>query len=164
MVVGKRVMKTIRFIATWGYVGLSPKAPGTIGTLATLPLAYLLMAWGAYPHMVVTFLLTIFAIFICVSYENFYQTHDSKEIVIDEVVGFLITMAWLPLTWQSFVLGFIFFRFFDILKPFPIGWLDKNLKGGFGVVADDIAAGIISNILLQWIYNQTAWLGESLVL
>lgn len=157
-------MKTIRFIATWGLVGLSPKAPGTMGTLAAIPLAYLLMKWGTYPHMAVTFLLAILAIFICVAYENYFQTHDSKEIVIDEVVGYLIAMTWLPLTWQSFVLGFVFFRFFDIVKPFPIGWLDKNMKGGFGVVADDLVAGIISNILLQLVYTQSTWLGEMLVL
>mgnify|MGYP001609036609 CR=1 FL=1 len=84
---------------------------------------------------------------------------DSKEIVIDEVVGFLITMAWVPLTWQSAVIGFCLFRFFDIVKPPPIRQLDKKIPGGFGVMIDDIAAGIISSILMQLIYNQTNWLG-----
>ena len=77
----------------------------------------------------------------------------------DEVVGFLITMVWLPLTWQSLLLGFVLFRFFDIVKPPPIRQLDQHVKGGFGVMIDDIAAGLISSVILQIIYTQTSWLG-----
>jgi phosphatidylglycerophosphatase A len=87
------------------------------------------------------------------------HTHDSKEIVIDEVVGFLITMTWLPLTWQSLVAGFVVFRFLDIVKPPPIRQLDRKVPGGFGVMVDDVAAGIIGSILLQFVYNHTNWLG-----
>ena len=156
-------MKSIRFLATWGYVGLFKKAPGTMGTLAAFPLALLLMKWGHFPHMAMTLVLAIVAIFVCVRYEDLFQVHDPREIVIDEVVGFLIAMTWLPLTWQSFALAFVFFRFLDIAKPFPIGWIDKKVKGGLGVVADDIVAGIFSNVILQWIYSNTTWLGEQLV-
>jgi phosphatidylglycerophosphatase A len=86
--------------------------------------------------------------------------HDRSEIVIDEVVGFLITMVWLPMTWQSLLLGFLLFRFFDILKPFPIGYLDRKVPGGLGVVVDDIAAGIFASLILQAVYSYTSILGQ----
>ena len=89
--------------------------------------------------------------------------HDSKEIVIDEVAGFLITMTWLPMTWQSVVIGFILFRFFDIVKPPPIRQLDKKIQGGVGVMIDDIAAGIISNFILQILFTYTLILGSQVI-
>lgn len=95
-------------------------------------------------------------------YENYFDTHDDKHVVIDEVVGFLITMTWLPVTWQSFVGGFLLFRLFDIWKPVPIRNIDQKIKGGLGVVADDVVAGIVANIILQMIYQNTGFLGASL--
>jgi len=145
--------------ATFFYAGCSPKAPGTVGTLATIPLWYLLAQLSILPYMVIVFILSIVGILVAQAYEGMVQKHDSKEIVIDEVVGFLITMTWLPLTWQSVVFGFILFRFFDIVKPPPIRQLDKKIGGGVGVMVDDIAAGIICNIILQIVYAQTSWLG-----
>jgi len=151
--------KLIKMFATFFYSGCFPKAPGTVGTLATIPLWYLLAHLSILPYMVVVFILSIFGILVAQAYEGVVQKHDSKEIVIDEVVGFLITMTWLPLTWQSAVFGFVLFRFFDILKPPPIRQLDQKIGGGVGVMVDDIAAGIICNIILQIIYAQTFWLG-----
>ena len=107
---------------------------------------------------------TIFAIFVAEAYEQLMSTHDAKEVVIDEVAGYLVAMTWLPLTWQSFVFSFLLFRCLDICKPYPIGFLDKNIKGGMGVVVDDIAAGLVSNVVLQWVFLQTHWLGGSLSL
>jgi phosphatidylglycerophosphatase A len=98
------------------------------------------------------------------AYESQAGVHDSKEIVIDEVVGFLITMTWLPVTWQSALIGFIVFRFFDILKPPPIRQLDQKVQGGFGVMVDDIVAGIIGSIIMQILYNHTNWLGSQISL
>ena len=155
--------KLIKISATWGYLGLAPKAPGTVGSLGALPLAYLFMLWTPTQYMVATFLFTFVALIVCVAYENTFQVHDPKEVVIDEVAGVLITLTWLPLTWQSFVLGFVLFRTFDIVKPFPIGLIDQKVKGGVGVLADDVAAGIISNVILQIIYINTPWLGAQLV-
>lgn len=146
-------------LATFFGAGKLPKSPGTWGTLATIPLWYLLAQLHAIPYMVVVLLLCIAAILIAQAYENLTNTHDSKEIVIDEVVGFLITMTWLPLTWQSLVAGFILFRIVDIVKPPPIKQLDRKVKGGVGVVIDDIAAGIVCNIVLQMVYTYTPWLG-----
>lgn len=151
--------KFIKMFATFFYAGCSPKAPGTVGTLATIPLWYLLAQLSILPYMVIVFILSIVGILVAQAYEGMVQKHDSKEIVIDEVVGFLITMTWLPLTWQSVVFGFILFRFFDIVKPPPIRQLDKKIGGGVGVMVDDIAAGIICNIILQIVYAQTSWLG-----
>ena len=151
-------------IATFFGIGKFPKAPGTMGTLATIPLWYLLVQLGTIPYMLVTFLLIPLGAIAAQAYENASQTHDSKEIVIDEVVGFLITMTLVPVTWQSVIFGFILFRFFDIVKPGLIRQLDQKVPGGFGVMADDIAAGIISSILMQVIYTQTNWLGTQILL
>lgn len=151
--------KIIKMLATFFYSGCAPKAPGTFGTLATIPLWYAMAHLSILPYMVIVFILAILGILIAQAYEAIVQKHDSKEIVIDEVVGFLITMTWLPITWQSLVLGFILFRFFDIVKPPPIRQLDQKIPGGVGVMIDDIAAGIICNVILQLIYVQTSWLG-----
>ncbi len=151
--------KTITLLATFFGSGRLPKSPGTWGTLATIPLWYVLAQLHAIPYMVVVLLLCVAAILIAQAYENMTSTHDSKEIVIDEVVGFLITMTWLPLTWQSLIAGFILFRIVDIVKPPPIRQLDQKVKGGVGVVIDDIAAGIVCNIILQLVYTYTPWLG-----
>lgn len=157
-------MNYIELLATFFYVGKSPKAPGTVGTLATVPL-WMILSYNFHAiwYMVIVFILLIAGIFICQAYENQKQSHDSKEIVFDEMVGFLITMTWLPFTWQSAVLGFLLFRFFDILKPPPIKQLDQKIKGGVGVMIDDVAAGIAANIILQLIYTSTTWLGVQVI-
>lgn len=151
--------KIITLLATFFGSGRLPKSPGTWGTLATIPLWYGLAQLHAIPYMIIVLLLCVLAILVAQAYESMTNTHDSKEIVIDEVVGFLITMTWLPMTWQSLVFGFVLFRIVDIVKPPPIRQLDRKVKGGVGVVIDDIAAGIVCNIVLQLIYTHTSWLG-----
>lgn len=151
-----------KFVTFFG-AGLSPWAPGTVGTIATLPLAALFIWLGPLVHMFLTMILTVVAILACEKYEKQVGGHDHSHIVIDEVVGFLITMTWLPLTWQSFVFGFILFRFFDILKPWPIRHFDQKVPGGLGVVFDDVLAGVLANVLLQIAYNKTAWLGAQIL-
>ncbi len=153
------INKLLLNLATLFGIGKISKAPGTVATFATIPIWYVLAQAGPLIYMTVTFLLFPLGVWAAQIYENQSGTHDSKEIVIDEVVGFLITMTWLPLTWQSAVLGFCLFRFFDIIKPPPIRQLDQKIPGGFGVMVDDVAAGLISSILMQLIYNQTNWLG-----
>ena len=152
-------------LATFFGAGRLPKGPGTWGSLAALPLAALLM-WGASPLVYMGFCLFLFPIgtYAAEVYERKHGGHDHSEIVIDEVLGMLITLTCLPLTWRSLVLGFGLFRFFDILKPFPISYLDKNVRGGLGVMVDDVLAGLFANIILQVIYQQTAWLGSQWIM
>jgi phosphatidylglycerophosphatase A len=114
--------------------------------------------------MFLVFALIALGIIASQAYEAQSGRHDSQEIVIDEVVGYLITMTWLPVTWQSAVIGFLVFRFFDILKPPPIRQLDRKVPGGFGVMVDDIAAGIMGSVVMQLLYNHTNWLGSQISL
>lgn len=143
----------LKLIATFFNIGQFSKAPGTVATVATIPLFVFMSRLPDVVYMMVVFAITILGIFAAQAYESDAVEHDSKEIVIDEVAGFLITMALVPCTWKAILLGFFLFRFFDILKPWPISYLDKNVKGGVGVMVDDIAAGIISSILIQLILN-----------
>lgn len=150
-------------LATFFGVGRFPKAPGTFGTLATIPLWWALWHLGPVLYMVVVLLLIPVGILAAQAYEAQSATHDSKEIVIDEVVGFLITMTWMPMTWQAVVAGFVIFRFFDIVKPPPIRQLDQRVQGGLGVMIDDMAAGLIGGIIMQVLYTQTSWLGAQTI-
>lgn len=156
----KPILKQILLlIATlWG-VGKIPKAPGTWGSLAAIPVVFALMKLGPILYMILTLIFIILAIFAADEYERQSAQHDSKEIVIDEVVGMLVAMTWLPQTVQTYLAGFFLFRFFDILKPFPISYFDRKVPGGFGVVIDDVVAGMITNLILQLVLINTPWLG-----
>lgn len=154
----------IRFATFFG-VGTKFAAPGTFGTLAAVPLAAGLMWLGPVWHMLGTFLLFPVAILSAQMHGQSTSTHDSQEIVIDEVLGFLITMVMLPLTWQALAAGFVVFRILDILKPFPISYLDRKVKGGAGVILDDVVAGVVANIILHLVLRETSWLGvQSIVI
>ncbi|MGE0631373.1 MAG: phosphatidylglycerophosphatase A [Pseudobdellovibrionaceae bacterium] len=153
------INKCADFIATGAYVGKAPKAPGTLATAASLPLVWLINQAGAIPYLVITGIIVVLGLVASSIYEEVHKSHDDGSIVIDEVAGILITMAMLPMTWQAFVCGFLIFRFLDILKPFPIGYLDKKVPGGAGVMADDVLAGIIGNIILQLLLARTTLLG-----
>lgn len=155
--------KILKLIATFFGVGHLPYGPGTWGTLAAVPFAMLLNQAGPFYAMGITLLLFPLAVWAADVYEQDKGGHDHKEIVIDEVIGFFITMTWLPITWQAYVAGFCLFRVLDIFKPFPIGYLDRKIQSGFGVVADDVAAGIIANVILQVVYTKTSWLGAQIL-
>ena len=159
----RAVVKIAELISTWFWVGKMKVAPGTWGTLATMPLVLLLSWSGPVIYMAFTLVLLFVGILAADIYEKSLGEHDSSSIVIDEVVGMLIAMTWLPMTWQSLVFGFLIFRFFDIFKPFPISWLDKKIGGGLGVMIDDVAAGIITNMILQVLYTKTSWLGVQIM-
>jgi phosphatidylglycerophosphatase A len=158
------IHKFLLLIATFFNIGKSPIAPGTMGTLATIPLWWLLARQGPLIYMVVTILLIPLGVIAAEAYVNHTKTPDAQAIVIDEVVGFLITMVWLPLTWQSVVIGFCVFRFLDIVKPPPIRQLDRKIPGGFGVMVDDIAAGVMGSVIMQLLYTQTQWLGSQITI
>lgn len=150
--------KAIRILATWFGCGLAPRGPGTVGTVGAIPLVVLFAYFGEKPYMIATFAFVVFSIFVAHLYEIEHPgDHDRSEVVIDEVAGFLITMTWLPMTPLWFALGFVAFRIFDVIKPWPISWVDAKILGGVGVVADDLVAGILSNIILQTVL-QLGWL------
>jgi phosphatidylglycerophosphatase A len=131
-------------IATALGAGYSPIAPGTCGTIVAVPLVWALAGLPIWQFAVVVLAVTGVAIWAADRADRAGGTHDSGRIVIDEVAGYMTTMAlvdrghWIPLT-----VGFVVFRALDITKPPPIRWLDENLPGGWGVVLDDSAAGLI---------------------
>lgn len=153
----------LKNLATLFGLGKHSKAPGTLGTLATIPIVALLTWAGPLVYMGVVLLLLPVGIMACEYYEQDHGGHDHKEIVIDEVLGFLITMVWLPMTWQAILIGFCLFRLLDITKPLFIGYLDKRIQGGLGVMADDVAAGVIASVIMQVLFTQTNWLGSQIL-
>lgn len=135
----------IHFLAFGFGSGLAPKAPGTFGTVAAIPVYLLLSLLASLPvYLVVTALFSVVGIWICGKASKDLGVHDHSGIVWDEIVGYLITMILVPVTWYWILVGFVLFRFFDILKPWPISILDKRVSGGFGIMVDDIVAGLFS--------------------
>jgi phosphatidylglycerophosphatase A len=153
----------LKKLAIFFGVGLSPKAPGTVATVATIPLVLLLNWAGPFVYMGATIAITILGILAAQAYEDDKGGHDHSEIVIDEVAGFLIAMIWLPMTWQAILIGFVLFRLLDITKPLFIGYLDKKIQGGLGVMIDDVAAGIVVSLIMQFLYSHTNWLGSQVL-
>lgn len=146
----KLLLHPAHFLSLGFGSGLLPKAPGTFGTLAAIPL-YLLMSYYLTNvlYAIVTVAMLVIGIWICDITERAIGTHDHGSIVWDEVVGFLITMLFAPVSWWTVLAGFVLFRLFDILKPFPISWLDRHMQGGLGTMMDDVAAGIMAWASLQ---------------
>lgn len=139
------------FFALGAGLGLAPKAPGTFGTLLGIPLLFL-MPSNLLLYLLVLVVLFAFGVWCCDECARYLGVHDHGAIVWDEVVGYLITMMALPLTWQWILAGFIVFRIFDIAKPWPISWVDRQVKGGMGIMVDDVLAGAFAGITLQLAY------------
>lgn len=139
------------FLASAGYLGFFPVASGTWGSLAGIPGFWLLDALGGSPVLVVAVyvLLVLGACWIAGKAEEIFAEHDSGKIVIDEVVGFMAATLFLPLSLKTIAIAFVVFRALDVLKPFPAGWIDAKLPGGFGVVLDDVVSGIYSNVVTR---------------
>ncbi|MRX28675.1 phosphatidylglycerophosphatase A [Kangiella sp. HZ709] len=139
----------IHFLAFGFGSGLLPKAPGTWGTLIAIPIWLLLSQLSLEYYLLATALLSVLGIWICGASSEKLGVHDHGGIVWDEICGFLVAMIAIPVTWYWLLLGFILFRFFDIMKPWPIKILDKKVKGGFGIMIDDIIAGALAAVILQ---------------
>ncbi|MFA6034003.1 MAG: phosphatidylglycerophosphatase A [Myxococcota bacterium] len=138
----KPVQSVAITLATWFGAGFSPKAPGTCGTALAIPF-YLLIAgfpWWLYAVTVVG--LTAVGTWAAKITGDRYGEVDCQKIVIDEVVGYLITMSLVAPSAWTVIGGFFLFRLFDITKPFPVGYVDRNVKNAFGVMLDDILAGV----------------------
>ncbi|MCX7634577.1 MAG: phosphatidylglycerophosphatase A [Syntrophales bacterium] len=139
----------VKMIATALGVGYCPVAPGTAGTVAAIPL-YLVLSPYPWPLYLVTLLATTaWAAWVSAFGERIFARKDAPQIVIDEVVGFLWTMFALQPTVTTVLMGFLLFRLFDIVKPYPVRLLQERLPGGWGVVMDDVGAGIYANLCLQ---------------
>ena len=136
--------------------GLMPKAPGTFGTLAALPFYYLMASLlSDWQYMLACVVLLVLGVYLCGVTGKCLESDDHPAIVWDEFVGFFITMMFVPLNPLLMVLGFMFFRIFDILKPWPISVIDSRIKGGLGVMLDDVLAGLFALAcmhLVVWFY------------
>ncbi len=142
----------IQFLALGFGSGLAPKAPGTFGTLAAIPLFFLMSALTPLYYALVVVLVCISGVYICGKAARDVGVHDHGAIVWDEFAGFFITMFMIPVTWQSVCIGFMLFRIFYIVKPWPISVADKNLTGGFGIMFDDILAGLLALAIMHIIF------------
>jgi phosphatidylglycerophosphatase A len=147
-----RLQSLLKNIATLGFVGYMPVAPGTWGSVAGLIFAELLDL-----SLPVYFLVILFGLMIGIvaadAAEEAIGEQDSGHIVVDEFIGYLVSAYAVPRTHWHLIAAFLLFRFFDILKPFPISRLEKRLSGGLGIMADDILAGIFANIIIKaWIW------------
>ena len=142
------------FIATFGYVGYFPIAPGTAGSLAALPL-YAAVRWAGTPAVELVTIVAVLAVGIWASSgtERALNRKDPGPVVIDEVLGMLVTLAFIPAGWSAALAGFVLFRVFDVIKPYPANRLER-FHGGFGIMADDAMAGVYANAalrLLMWL-------------
>lgn len=148
------VSDPVLFLAFGFGSGLAKKAPGTFGTLAAVPLYLaLVQAQSLIVYSVVTLLVILVGVWICGQAAEKLGEHDFGGIVWDEVAGFLVTMWLVPFTWQAVALGFILFRVFDIIKPWPIRWIDRQVHGGLGIMLDDVLAGVFAGGLLFFIVS-----------
>lgn len=142
----------VQFLALGFGSGLSPKAPGTFGTIAAIPLFLLLSQLPVSQYMAVLSIMALFGIHICGYTAKAVGVDDHPAIVWDEIVGFMITMILVPVSVTTIVVGFALFRFFDIVKPWPISAVDKKIHSGFGIMLDDIIAGMMAFAVMQLIF------------
>jgi len=135
--------------------GLAPIAPGTVGTVVAIPIWWLLSQFNIAIYLVIVGVLFALGVWVCGRAAAQLTYADHPGIVFDEWVGFLVAMALAPRTWLWLILGFVLFRCLDIFKPWPVSWLDKNVKGGLGIMADDVAAGVYTLLILaavRWLW------------
>ncbi|CAB0151575.1 Phosphatidylglycerophosphatase A [Pseudidiomarina piscicola] len=151
----KQLLHPVHFLSLGFGSGLAPKAPGTFGTLAAIPIVLLLQDVSPWLYLLIAGLVSGAGIVLCRMTADALGVHDHPAIVLDEIAGYLLAMSLLPATLLNLSLAFVLFRFFDIVKPGPIGWCDKHLHGGLGIMADDILAGIVSAGLLHLGYALT---------
>ena len=129
--------------------GLAPVAPGTVGTLAAMPVAVALSALALWVQVAVVDVALLLGVWVCGRTQRWLSVPDHPGIVWDECVGLWVACLALPTGWAWWLAALLLFRWFDICKPGPIGWLDRRLKGGWGIMLDDVAAGVLALAVLQ---------------
>jgi phosphatidylglycerophosphatase A len=144
------------WLATWFGAGLLPGAPGTWASFAALPFAWALV-WAGGPWLLLAAAAVVFAIGLWAAdrYMQAVGVHDPGAVVIDEIAGQWLTLCVAPLNPLAYLLGFVLFRITDVLKPWPASWLDRRVGGAFGVMIDDVPAGLYAGLLL-WLADR--WL------
>lgn len=152
------MQRPMGWIASMGGIGLLPTAPGTWASAVTLPIGWVIAVWLG-PWGLIAASLAVFAVGVFASSRviKHIETDDPSVIVIDEMAGQLLTLVFAPLTWQAYVAAFIAFRFFDLTKIWPASWLDREVGGGFGAMADDMLAGLYAMLVIFGAV-QMAWL------
>jgi len=151
----KQIMTDPVLFLAFGFgSGLAKKAPGTCGTIAAIPVYYLFAQANNLIYSLLTIIATVVGVWFCDLAAKKLNEHDFGGIVWDEVAGYLITMWFVPCTWQTMIIGFVLFRFFDILKPWPIKWIDKQVHGGLGIMLDDVLAGVFAGALLLLVLRE----------
>ncbi len=138
-----------KLLATWFGAGLLPKAPGTWGSLAALPFAWIIAGWGGQAALgLATVIVTVVGWWAAELYSRQTGISDPSEVVIDEVAGQWLTLLVVPPNPWFYLAGFALFRLFDIRKPWPVSWADRTLPGGLGIMVDDLFAGIYAAVVL----------------
>lgn len=138
------------YLATNAGLGYAPFAPGTFGTLAGIPAFYYLSRLPGLLQFITLLAVIALSVWLCQRAGEYFNEADDSRIVIDELAGYLVTTAFLPFTWGTAMLAFFWFRLFDILKPPPIGTIDRRFKNGFGVTFDDVLAGIFAAVAVRF--------------
>lgn len=141
----------VKTIGTFFYVGYLPLIPGTFGSIAGLAVFYLVKNC-IFGYSSAIIILAVSGFLVCGKAEEVFNKKDPRYVVIDEVVGMLLALIFLPYDIRLVLIGFFLFRLFDTLKPFPAGWLERR-HGSIGIMSDDIAAGLYTNIVLQVVFR-----------
>lgn len=141
--------KVALLLSLWFGTGLLPGIPGTFGTAGAIPLYLLTDILDLRYQALLVLIIVIGAIWSSHRSHRILGRVDPREIVIDEVAGFLLTVVFIPFTLRNLIAGFFLFRFFDILKPPPVRTIERRVKGGFGVVLDDLLAGVYAHLSLR---------------
>lgn len=144
--------KMFLFLATGFFSGKVPVAPGTFGTLAAVPFAIVFKIIPAPFHVVYSVGVILAAVFLADKAAGILGEKDPGCIVIDEMAGYVVALSLVPVQASTLVAGFCIFRFFDIVKPGPVRYFEKNFSGGAGIVLDDVMAGILTAFVLKIIY------------
>lgn len=147
----KLLCNPIHFLSLGFGSGLFPVAPGTVGTLAAVPVYLLLAPLELFVYLEVVLVMFGFGVYLCGETAHKLGVEDHPAIVWDEIVGFCITMVAVPPKLEWIIAGFLLFRLFDILKPWPIRVLDRSIKGGMGIMLDDVLAGVFAALLLNFV-------------
>ena len=139
----------IAWLASGCGLGSLPAAPGTWGSLGALPLWFLLSWLSSGWYLLLVILVSGVAIWVADEAGKLFKVVDSPVIVIDEIAGLMLALVGVHLSFTNVLAAFLLFRFFDIVKPFPADWCEANLPGGYGVVIDDLVAGIMTWVVMQ---------------